>query len=114
MELTGEYAEQIGGTFVLKDSRTVTVSPEGRSYVNLSGNAAMAKAGAGDVLAGVISALLAQGLRGHSAGALGTYLHGRAGDHARLYGSYSVLAGDLLTCLSKAFMELEEDRCEEL
>ncbi len=115
MELAGEYAEQIGGTCVLKDSRTVTVSPEGRSYVNLSGNAAMAKAGSGDVLAGVISALLAQGLRGHSAGALGTYLHGRAGDHAkRLYGSYSVLAGDLLTCLSKAFMELEEDRCEEL
>lgn len=115
METAGEYAKQIGGTCVLKDSRTVTVSPEGRSYVNLSGNAAMAKAGSGDVLAGVISAFLAQGLRGHSAGTLGTYLHGRAGDHARrLYGSYSVLAGDLLSCLSKAFMELEEEHCEEL
>lgn len=115
MEASGEYAKQIGGTCVLKDSRTVTVSPEGRCYVNLSGNAAMAKAGAGDVLAGVISAFLAQGLQGHSAGVLGTYLHGRAGDHARkLYGSYSVLAGDLLSCLSKAFMELEEERCEEV
>lgn len=115
MELAREYAEQIGGTCVLKDSRTVTVSPKGKSYVNLSGNAAMAKAGSGDVLAGVISALLAQGLSGHSAGVLGTYLHGRAGDHARrLYGSYSVLAGDLLSCLSKAFMELEEEQREEL
>lgn len=115
MELAGEYAGRIFGTCVLKDSRTVTVSPDGESYVNLSGNAAMAKAGSGDVLAGVISAFLAQGLSGHSAGTLGTYLHGRAGDHARrLYGSYSVLAGDLLSCLSKAFMELEEDQCEEL
>lgn len=115
MELAEAYARRISCTCVLKDSRTVTVSPDEGSYVNLSGNAAMAKAGSGDVLAGVISGLMVQGLDGHSAGVLGTYLHGRAGDHARkLHGSYSVLAGDLLSCLGKAFKELEEEQREEL
>lgn len=115
MKLLKEYAGRMSCTCVLKDSRTVTVSPDQGSYVNRSGNAAMAKAGSGDVLAGVISGLMAQGLRGHSAGVLGTYLHGRAGDHARRrLGSYSVLAGDLLSCLSEAFKELEEEQREEL
>ncbi len=115
MKLLKEYAGRMSCTCVLKDSRTVTVSPDQGSYVNRSGNAAMAKAGSGDVLAGVISGLMAQGLSGHSAGVLGTYLHGRAGDHARRrLGSYSVLAGDLLSCLSEAFKELEEEQREEL
>ena len=115
MKLLKEYAGRMSCTCVLKDSRTVTVSPDQGSYVNRSGNAAMAKAGSGDVLAGVISGLMAQGLSGHSAGVLGTYLHGRAGDHARRrLGSYSVLAGDLLSCLSEALKELEEEQREEL
>ncbi len=115
MEILQAYVKRTGCTCVLKDSRTVAASPGTGGYVNLSGNASMAKAGSGDVLAGVISAFLAQGLSGHSAAVLGTYLHGRAGDHARaLRGSYSVLAGDLLLCLSEAFKELEEERCEVL
>ncbi len=115
MEILREYAERIRCTCVLKDSRTVTASPGIQSYVNLSGNAAMAKAGSGDVLAGVIAAFLAQGLSGHEAAVLGTYLHGRAGDYARASrGSYSVLAGDLLLFLSETFKELEEEQCEML
>ncbi len=121
MEIVKEFADRTGCTCVLKDARTVTASPSNRRvteagiHVNLSGNAAMAKAGSGDVLAGIISAFLAQGLDGHRAACLGTYLHGRAGDHARaLRGSYSVLARDLLLCISGAFKELEEYRREEV
>ncbi|MEY8410017.1 NAD(P)H-hydrate dehydratase [Lachnospiraceae bacterium 62-26] len=127
IEIVKEFADRTGCTCVLKDARTVTASPSecfkiypcslpgAGIYVNLSGNAAMAKAGAGDVLAGIISALLAQGLDGHKAASLGTYLHGRSGDYARkLRGSYSVLARDLLLCISEAFKELEEGRREEV
>lgn len=116
MEIVKDFADRTGCTCVLKDARTVTASASGAGlHVNLSGNAAMAKAGSGDVLAGMICALLAQGLDGHSAASLGTYLHGRAGDHARkLQGSYSVLARDLLLCISGAFKELEEFRREEV
>ena len=108
MKILEEYVKQHCFTCVLKDSRTVVASPDMHPCVNLSGNAAMAKAGSGDVLAGVIAALLAQGLMCHDAAVLGTYLHGRAGDYARAAkGSYSVLARDLIEYLSDALKEIE-------
>ncbi|MGF0034510.1 NAD(P)H-hydrate dehydratase [Bariatricus sp. SGI.154] len=108
MEILEEYVKQYHWTCVLKDSRTVVASLDSHPYVNLSGNAAMAKAGSGDVLAGVIAALMAQGLGCHDAAVLGTYLHGRAGDYARAAkGSYSVLARDLIEYLSDALKEIE-------
>lgn len=108
MRILEGYTDRFGCTCVLKDSRTAAVSPQEGICVNQSGNASMAKAGAGDVLAGVIAGLMAQGLQSHSAAALGTYLHGRSGDLARAAkGSYSVMAGDLLTYLSEAFRSLE-------
>ena len=74
-------------------------TPEGRLMINTTGNAAMAKAGSGDVLAGMITGLMAQHMRSDDAAVLGVYLHGLCGDHARKeLGSYSVLAGDLLKC----------------
>jgi len=77
--------------------------------VNRSGNASMAKAGSGDVLAGIIAGLLAQGLKSHTAAVLGVYLHGRAGDYAQAAkGSYSVMAQDLLLYLSEAFKETDK------
>ena len=61
-------------------------------------NAAMAKAGSGDVLAGVITGILAQGTSVYEAGAIGVYLHGRGGDAARdEHGAYSVLAQDIVS-----------------
>lgn len=78
--------------------------------MNLSGNASMAKAGSGDVLAGIIAGLLAQGLDLTDAAVLGTYLHGRAGELAsRDKGSYSVMASDLIEYTGRAMKE-EEDR----
>lgn len=71
-----------GAVVVLKGHRTV-VSDGARSYVNTSGNPAMATAGSGDVLTGVIAALMGQHLPALEAAALGVYAHGRAGDLAR-------------------------------
>lgn len=108
MKILREYADRCGCVCVLKDSRTAVAAPGEGICVNLSGNASMAKAGTGDVLAGMIAGLLAQGLGCARAAVLGTYLHGRAGDHARAAkGSYSVLAGDLPFYLSGVLKQLE-------
>lgn len=108
-ELLRDYTEKTGAVCVLKDSRTLTATPGGDLWVNTSGNAAMAKAGAGDVLAGMITGLLAQHMEAQKAAALGVYLHGLCGDYAKKeFGSYSVLAGDLLKMLGRTLKELEE------
>ena len=103
------YTEKVQAVCVLKDSRTMTAAPGKRLWINTSGNAAMAKAGSGDVLAGMITGLMAQHMKAAEAAALGVYLHGLCGDHAREeLGSYSVLAGDLLKMISKTLGELED------
>lgn len=91
-----EYADRFGITCVLKDAVTIGALKDQRTYVNSSGNSSMAKAGAGDVLTGIIAGLLALGLEESDAAALGVWLHGRAGDVLQeKYGSYSLLASQL-------------------
>jgi hydroxyethylthiazole kinase-like uncharacterized protein yjeF len=91
-----EYADRFGITCVLKDAATIGALKDQRTYVNSSGNSAMAKAGAGDVLTGIIAGLLALGLEESDAAALGVWLHGRAGDVVQdKYGGYSLLASQL-------------------
>ena len=81
----------------MKDARTLAAAREKQLFINTSGNAAMAKAGAGDVLAGLTAGLLAQGLPGWEAAVLGVYLHGLAGERAAAdKGMYSVLARDII------------------
>lgn len=76
-------AERLGCTVVCKDARTVVAQKKGTScYLNTTGNAGMATAGSGDVLAGMITGLLAQGLCSWEAAVTGTYLHGLSGDLA--------------------------------
>lgn len=102
-------------TCVLKDSRTLIKSLDERLVINMSGNSAMAKAGSGDVLAGIIAGLLVQSGNCHHAAVLGTYLHGRCGDEARReMGSYSVMARDLIGCISKVFKREEGKYYEEI
>lgn len=109
MEILRQFVEEYGITCILKDARTVTMSKGEQPYVNLSGNSSMAKAGSGDVLAGVTAGLLAQRLNLTNAARLSTYLHGRAGDLAvRDKGSYSVMASDLIEYLGKAMKEQED------
>jgi NAD(P)H-hydrate epimerase len=81
---------------VLKGARTVIASPGGEVVVAPFENPALASGGTGDVLAGTIGSLLAQGLSPYSAARLGVYLHGLAGDGAReRFGDAGVLASDL-------------------
>lgn len=90
-------------TTVLKTHRTVVTSPDGRIYENNTGNNSMAKAGSGDVLAGMITGLIAQGKDLFEAACLGVYLHGLCGDIARKkLTEYSVMADDLISFLPDA------------
>lgn len=97
-----EVAKQYRGNYVLvlKDARTIVIDEE-RMYINVSGNHGMATGGSGDVLAGIIAGLLAQGMSSFDAASLGAYIHGLAGDYAaRTKNHYSVMAGDIVDALS--------------
>ncbi len=92
-----EYADRFGITCVLKDAVTIGALKDQRTYVNGSGNSAMAKAGSGDVLTGIIAGLLALGLEESDAAAFGVWLHGRAGDMVKeKQGEHSLLARELV------------------
>jgi NAD(P)H-hydrate epimerase len=73
-------AEKFNAVIVLKGSMTVTANPHGEVFINPTGNAGMATAGAGDVLSGIIGGLLAQHVDPFQAAAAGAYIHGRSGD----------------------------------
>lgn len=96
-------ASQTQSTVVLKGFHTVIATPDEPLLVNLSGNEALATAGTGDVLAGVIGSFLAQGFPPHQAAAMGAWLHGRAGELAgRQLSAASVLASDVVENISRA------------
>jgi len=102
-ELAVEFAGKHGLIVVLKGHATV-VSDGQRVYQNNTGNPGMATAGAGDVLTGLIAALLGQGLEAFAAAQLGAHVHGRAGDMARDdLGERGLIATDLLSYLPRAF-----------
>lgn len=83
--------------------------PDGHVAFNPTGNAGMATAGSGDVLTGIITALLARGYKQAEACIVGMYLHGLAGDiAAEELGMESLTAGDLITYLPKAFKRLND------
>ncbi len=99
------FARDHGAVVVLKGHGTV-VTDGTRVFVNTTGNPGMATGGSGDVLAGLIGALLGQHLEPFAAAQLGVYLHGLAGDRARDdVGEVSLLATDLIACLPRAFRE---------
>ena len=94
---------------VLKDYVTVIAAPDGRSWLLDRPNSGMAKGGSGDVLAGCIAALLAQGLPAADAAILGVYLHSRAGElAANRYGTHAMLPRDVIEHLPAAWLELEQ------
>lgn len=107
--LLKESAAKWQAVCVLKDSRTLVASDGAPVYLNTSGDAAMAKAGAGDVLAGTITGIMAQGLAARKAADLGVYLHGLGGQAARAEkGAYSVLAEDIIEGIGRTLKTLEE------
>jgi hydroxyethylthiazole kinase-like uncharacterized protein yjeF len=101
------FAAENKCTLVLKGHRSITVSPGGRAFVNTTGNAGMAKGGSGDVLAGVIAALVGQGAEPFDAAAAGVWIHGAAGDAAAAkFGMYSMSPDDTISALSEILRTL--------
>ena len=111
-------AQDYRGIVVQKDARTLIMDHTGRGCVNLCGNSGMATAGSGDLLTGIIGALLAQKMEGFKAACLGVYLHGKAGDEAAAGGNeYSLTASDMgqaLIALLRKNKEIVEERDETL
>ncbi len=102
-----KLAERTHAIVVLKGARSVIAAPDGQAALNPTGNSGMGTGGSGDVLTGVIGALLAQGLTPLAAATLGTYVHGRAGDLARAArGPLGLIASDFVAALPAAFASL--------
>jgi NAD(P)H-hydrate epimerase len=95
---------------LLKGARSVIAAADGAVWINPTGNAGMASGGMGDVLAGLIGALLAQGLTAADAACLGTYLHGAvADDIAREQGQLGMRASDIIEALPRGFGRITPD-----
>lgn len=102
-------AERIGAYIIVKGHYSALCMPDGHVVFNPTGNAGMATAGSGDVLTGIITALLARGYKQADACIVGIYLHGLAGDlAARELGMESLMASDLIAYLPKAFKQLND------
>lgn len=102
------FSKETGTLIVLKGVPTIIAEPEGRSFINTTGNPGMATAGTGDVLTGIIASFLAQGLNPLSSAILGPFLHGLAGDIAgHEIGQHSLIASDIIQALPAAFREFK-------
>jgi hydroxyethylthiazole kinase-like uncharacterized protein yjeF len=107
-----DAAQKFNCVVVLKGSRTVIADPEGNVFINPTGNAGMATAGAGDVLSGIIGGLLAQGLNAIDAAVVGVYVHGTAGDiAAEDIGATGIIAGDISHAIPFALTHIHEGDC---
>jgi len=104
-----QYSEAWGLVLVLKGAHTIVAAPDGRTSVIPFKTDALATAGTGDVLAGLIAGLRAQGASAYDSGRLGAYVHALAGCIAAdsIKSSRSVIAGDLLLALGRAFDQIE-------
>jgi len=92
---------------VLKGANTCVALPDGHCWYNATGNPGMATGGTGDVLTGLLTALLAQGYKPADAAMLGVYLHGLAGDlAAKETGEEALVAGDVAAWIGKAYLSL--------
>lgn len=102
-----EMAANLKVYIVLKGAYTAIITPEGKFYFNPTGNPGMAIAGSGDVLTGIILALLAQGYTSEEVCKLGVYVHGLAGDlAAEQMGEISMTSGDIINYLPAAWTKL--------
>jgi ADP-dependent NAD(P)H-hydrate dehydratase / NAD(P)H-hydrate epimerase len=108
-EIAAQYAKMWGHVVVLKGAFTVVAAPDGRVTVIPVATPALARAGTGDVLAGLIVGLRAQGLEAYEAALAGAWIHARAGLYAAddLGTATSVLAGDVLDSISDVISDME-------
>ena len=105
-----EFSRTYDVICVLKDFHTIVAQPYGLNFLNLSGNNGMATAGSGDVLTGIIGALLAQGYQPSDAASYGTYIHGLAGDMAKLQmGTRGIMAMDIIEGIKEVWNKVENE-----
>lgn len=96
-EISSETARRLGITVVLKGAASVIAAPDGRLRINPTGNSAMASAGMGDVLTGLVASFLTQGLKPFEAAQAAVYCHGLAADlWVAECGYHSITAGEVL------------------
>lgn len=108
---TQDFSEKHKCTLILKGAPTIIFQPKPPPLIVYQGSCAMATAGTGDVLTGVISALLAQKLSPYEASVLGVYLHAIAGEEAaEEKTNYSMIASDLIEKIPRAFLKVLDDR----
>jgi len=106
-EIALQTAKKLNATVVLKGHRTLIASPDGRLAENRTGNAGMAVGGSGDALAGILGALLAQGVKPFEAAVCAAYLHGAAGDVcAQRLTQFSLTPTDLIAALPEVFRKI--------
>ena len=104
-----EVSAQYKILIVLKGRYTATVRPDGRVFFNSTGTPAMATAGSGDVLTGIITSLLAQGYKPEAASVAGVFIHGLAGElAAETEGEYGTTAMDIAACVGRAIKSIME------
>lgn len=100
------FAQQWDAVVLLKGMSTIIAAPDGRCFVNPTGNPGLARGGSGDALAGILAALLACGLEAAEAAACAAWLHGAAADRAAAQrGEYGMLPQDLFPALGTLFAE---------
>ncbi|MBQ3225445.1 MAG: NAD(P)H-hydrate dehydratase [Clostridia bacterium] len=103
VSIARKFAMEYQLCLVLKGADSLIATPDGRVLVNPVSNSGMATAGSGDVLAGVIAGLIAQGASAENAACIGVYLHALAGQIAKeQFGEYAMTAGDVLRALPEA------------
>jgi len=106
-----KFAQRYSVILVLKGHHTVVTFPDGRQFFNTTGNSGMATAGSGDVLTGLLLALLAQGYDPKHAAVLGVYLHGAAGDaYVEDHAASTLIASDLPRYFSEAISRMMNGR----
>lgn len=100
-------AKSLKCIIVLKGHHTFIATPNGKGFFNSNGNAGMATAGSGDVLAGIITGLLVQGYSSEHAAVMGVFLHGLAGDIAAAkFSKEAMIASDIIECMGEAFTRI--------
>jgi NAD(P)H-hydrate epimerase len=108
------YAQEQGVVLLLKGAATIIAAPDGRIAINPTGNPGMATGGMGDVLSGVIGALLAQGVGAWEAACLGAFVHGLAADRlAKTRSRGGFLASEVAAELPAAFQEIAQSLNDE-
>ncbi len=106
-----DMAKMLNIFIVLKGHYTMVFRPDGKVFINNTGNPGMATAGSGDVLTGIIAALMAQKYRPDLAATIGVYIHGYAGNlAARKHGEYGMTASDIIDHIGIAIKEIMEKR----